>query len=405
MKKLGWVLFIGAVASWVGCTTELEGNAPGLEDRDGAQACGDGMCHVSELGACESDCGVGAVVCGNGRCGAGESSETCPEDCGVGDDGTDEIPDEPEVCNYPAGPSNVQYEQVMPALSWTGAFQADGTTIDFGMRDFFCNDELWGNYTSVAFILGTGWCPACPDYIRHAAGLAAQARDSGMLFVFVEAEDRNYVPSNNYDANEFLKTLINDAPSIRIGDGVTEPTARTLYSSPVVTGFPSGWVVRRSDMMVIADQGHSQYILPWLQIAANPDGEWDGAVSDVPANCGAEDEEANEPNNDPKEAPSIQPGSFNGGVCAPSPDYFKIDLEGAWRFDLEFTHAIGDLDVYVWDMVTNEPMQENGRAIGSDSVSDNESFEFSGPAVIMVYGFNSNTATYVATLTDLSTQE
>ncbi len=405
MKKLVWFCALaGLVALLPSCSEELNG---GSLDQDSAQLCGDGMCHVSELGACEQDCGVGAAVCGNGRCGATETAESCPEDCSVSDSPNNDNPDDPPdpvSCDYPGGPGSVTYGEVHPALSWPTALDENGEEVGLDMREFFCSPK-YDDYNSVAFILGTGWCPACPDYMRHGASIANEAQANGMLMVFVEAEDRNYVPSSSADAAHFLEPLLNAAPGLRIGDGDTQPTARTLYNSPVVTAFPAAWVVRRSDMRVIAAQSRSQFILPFIQIAQDPEGEWDGAVDDsVQSNCGEEDEEIYEPNDDPKDAPLIGPGSFDGGVCGTAPDYYSIDLEGAWRLDLEFTHSEGDLDVYVWNNDTNEPLMQDGRAVGSESISDNESFEFAGPATIMVFGYNFATTTYGLTLTDLSAE-
>jgi hypothetical protein len=403
MRNLA-VLFVSALSLvlFMACAEELTGKAPGFEGAGSAQQCGDGLCHVGEVGACDSDCTVGAAVCGNGRCGDSETSATCPEDCANVDEVPDEPEPEPEVCDFPGGPGHVAFEDTHPALAWEGAFQGDDTTFDLDMNEFFCNDDYLPGIHSLAFVLGTGWCPACPGYIQHAAGLADQVMENGMMFVFVEAEDRDFVASTNYDANEFLKELIADAPSFRIGDADTLPTPGLLKQSPVVTAFPSGWVVRRSDMKVIASQSHSQYILPWVQISQNPDGNFDGAVSDVEANCGEEDEEVFEPNDDPQSAPAIEPSTFEGGVCAAAPDYYRVDLDGAWRFDLEFTHDVGDLDIYVWDLVANEVMKDNGRAVGSDSISDNESLEYEGPATLMIFGYDFATTKYSVTLTDLS---
>lgn len=402
--KLRWVCAAAmSLMLFGGCSGDLEGNAPGSGLSEGAQTCGDGLCHVSELGACGEDCGAGAPVCGNGRCGATEDADTCPEDCAADADTPDEVnnetPDAP--CEYPAGPANVQYNQVHPPLSWATAIDENGDVVGFSMRDFHCSPDF-EQYNSVAFILGTGWCPACPDYLSHAAGLAETVREMGMLMVFVEAEDRSSVPSTSASAAAFLQRFIGDAPGLRIGDADTEPTARTLIQSPVVTAFPAGWIVRRSDMVVIAAQSQSQFILPFEQIAQDVNGDWGGA-SGGEANCGEEDEEIYEPNDEPLEAAVIEPGTFTGGICSTSYDYYKVELDGPWRFDLDFTHNLGDLDVYVWDVEANAPLAgEGGRPIGSESISDGESFEHSGPAVIAVLGFNLATAPYTATLTDLS---
>ena len=364
-------------------------------------SCGDGVCFIDELdGACAEDCPADAPVCGNGSCADGEAFATCPEDC---EDTGGPVSNAPTTCDYPAAPMTITAGAVMPPLSWNSAFRgSDGVEVGFDLTDFHCDEAEWGMFTSVLFVVGTGWCPACPDYIQYVGEIAGTLQGSGMLVVFVEAEDANSVASTSEGAQEFINGLIGNAPSLRVGDGETNPAARTIYNSPIITGFPSAFVVRRSDMQIIADQGSSQYILPFPEIAADPDAtEWEpgagGGGGGFQANCGAEDEESYEPNDTPATAGVISPGSFEGGVCAPAADFYRVELSGAWRLDLQFSNALGDLDVHIWDEENNEV----DRRSGSYTTTDNESFEHNGPATIMIYGYGLATAPYTLTLTEL----
>ncbi len=105
-------------------------------------------------------------------------------------------------------------------------------------------------------------------------------------------------------------------------------------------------------------------------------------------------------NNEAASAPSIEPGTFSGGICGLEQDFFKVDLEGSWTLDLEFTHNNGDLDVYIWDTEMNQPVIVDEAPVGSESTNDNESFEYEGPATIAVLGFRGARNTYTLTLTD-----
>jgi hypothetical protein len=385
--------------------------------------CGDGVCHAPEVGQCAQDCGAGVAVCGNGFCGDSESAQSCPQDCGLPDANSapnnttspnSESPNSESPnshsgnshnnsgptpsCGYPTPAATIALGSVMPKLYWEGIYQGDGTQLDFGMEQFHC-DPAFDQYKTALFLVTTGWCPACPDYIRHVHTLAGQLESAGMLIVFVEAENQDSTPSTHEDAHDHISHLIDGTTGLRVGDGQTKPNARQIYNSPIIQSFPSAFVVRRSDMKVIADQNSAQFLLPLPEIALSPDQDWsnpDGQGGGNTFNCGAEDEEPYEPNDTPDDAPSIEPGSFDGGVCGPAPDYYKINVEGPWTVTLEFIHDIGDLDLYIWDFEANAPDEETGSA----SITDDEMIQGQGPATIMVYGYQFASTTYTLTLTE-----
>jgi hypothetical protein len=350
------------------------------QDCEAASVCGDGVCDDGE--SCTEDCEV-APFCGDGVCGDDESSSSCEEDCGP--------------CTYPEGATHyLTFGQVAPAMSWEDVFDGGTERTDFSMEAFHCAPE-YERYQTLAIVVGAGWCVACPDYFGYVDSLAPDLDTAGMLVAYVETEDRNYIPSDHESANEAITDMVGTENGLRIGDGETQPESRQIYDNPTLVSFPTAYVVRRSDMIVITEQNLSDYILPFDEIAADPDADWSnpGAGSFEPA-CGPEDEEPYEPNDDPLTAPTIELGSFEGGICAPTPDYYRIEEEGPWRLDLEFTHATGDLDMYVWDFDQNEPDPSHG----SDSTTDDESLYYVGPATVMIYGYRFASAPYTLTLSE-----
>jgi hypothetical protein len=298
--------------------------------------------------------------------------------------------EEPPPCVYPAAGDAIHAGGVMPALSWTGAYAADGGRVDLDLRDVHCA----GRHRALVFVVGAGWCPTCPPYER---AVAAQARDierAGGLLVFVETEDRRYRPSTHDSAEADLRDVIRDAPSIRVGDGETRPRASLVRDSPIVGSYPSAFVVRTRDMRVVARQDASRPVLSFAGIVADPDAAAGG--------CGPEAEEPTEPNDRPEQAGLLRPGTVAAGVCDARSDFWRVDLPGAWRLDLDFRHAAGDIDVFVWDPARNAPLRDaGGRPVGSDSGDDGESFTHRGPAVIRVFGYEQAMAPYRITLTAL----
>ena len=79
-------------------------------------------------------------------------------------------------------------------------------------------------------------------------------------------------------------------------------------------------------------------------------------------------------------------------------DFYQVEHAGTWQLDLAFSHAEGDIDVYVWDPATNRALQVNGQNVGSDSGDDNETFTHQGNAIIGVLGYQGATARYRLTL-------
>jgi hypothetical protein len=203
--------------------------------------------------------------------------------------------------------------------------------------------------------------------------------------------------------------MIPGGPGFRVGDNDTtilnasgehEPAPMYITNQPIVTAFPSVWVVRKSDMQMIADQGRGNYYLPLSLIVQDPDADW----SDPPpppfvSNCEEGDEEIYEPNDTTEDASVIPVGTFEGGICERGPDFYRIRLTGAWRATLDFTHADGDLDMFLWDKNNDTFLLDgNGERVGSAGTGDQEVVDFEGTTFLMIYGYNGASSAYTLTL-------
>ena len=310
---------------------------------------------------------------------------------------------EPEPCFYP---SNVGAGSglAFPDFAWNAMFH-DGTPVILDLYDFYCNDAEWGDYETMLFLITTDWCPNCPAYISWIDALSPQLDEAGMVIFYLDVQDSQGQTTFTEPSNEHVGRYTPNGSGFRAGDGDnTQPDG--VYESGLIEYFPTSFVIRRSDMTLIADQRDTSYYLPLVEIAQDPNADWSappqpGIVPDLPTNCGEEDEESSEPNNSAGEAGALTAGeTMQGGVCDSQADYFSIDIEGAWTVNLEFQTGTGDLDVYVWDVEAQAPMQgEDGSAIGAESTTDDETFSHAGPATIMVYGFRGATAPYTLTVT------
>ena len=92
-------------------------------------------------------------------------------------------------------------------------------------------------------------------------------------------------------------------------------------------------------------------------------------------------------------------GDYEGAICDREPDFYRIMVSGDWRVTLNFDASEGDLDMFVFDKDTGNPvLDENGRAVASNGTGDVETIEHSGRAILLVYGCNAASANYTITL-------
>ena len=205
--------------------------------------------------------------------------------------------------------------------------------------------------------------------------------------------------SSHSEANTYINHYIGNGPGLRIGDGATQPTPGGIYSSPAINGIPTAFVIQRSDMKVIADQGQDQYYLQFVNILESL-----GGVNTNPpasAKCDDTDEESFEPNDTSEEAGVLNaPTTFTGGVCGTDFDFYDINMAGDWKLEVNFAHNVGDLEIVIWDDATAAFVREGDYYAGATSSDDNEVYDGTGPTTVAVIGYNGATAPYTLVLSN-----
>lgn len=307
-----------------------------------------------------------------------------PRDAGTSPPPPPPPPTDGGPCAYPPSTSRLSMGSVIAPYRWTSAYREDGTRIALDLAEVHCSAE-YARYTSMLIVVGTAWCPNCPEYLREIAALHLEA--TGTLVVWLESQNSSYASASSDEARRTVDRVVGSAPGVRAGE--RDNTMRDAIGSQT-SAVPSGYFVRLRDMRVLADEIELGRTPPYADMSRDPERDWVGILTGRAA-C---TEEPSEPNDTQATAAPIAPGSFDGGVCNASPDWFRVSLAGRWRLDLSFSHRDGDLDVYAFDA--------SGRTVAtSDSATDGESITVTGPATVRVEGWRGATAAYRLTLTEL----
>jgi len=296
-------------------------------------------------------------------------------------------------CVYPDYDLRLQLDATMPPVFWENAYVGSRKT-RFSLEEWACDDDV----SLIAIVLGTAWCGACSGYAMRLEAEAEAFEAAGGRFVLVELEDQ---PADTEAAQRHLSNVIGTAHGVRVGDLDTRPGERFFSNYADLGGLPTVYFIRRADMKVIAtgDQVGERSL---VDVALDPDADWKNPPPPPFNNrCPPGSDEASEPNDTPAQAASLTPGALEGGVCDESGDVFRVNVDGDWSLQLDFDNAVGDLDVYVWDAATDEPLRVNGDVVGSAGQSNREVFTSSGPALVKVVGFRRASAPYRLTLSPL----
>lgn len=303
------------------------------------------------------------------------------------------------TCDYPRYSPQLQWDRVMPPLSWPAKWP-DGSDFELDLEAVYCDAE-WSNVQTMIFVISAGWCTPCTLYAQRLELETEALAALGAQIVIMEAQDTDGLPADVEFAYRHVDRITGTPPGIMIGDADTRPEANFVQNSAIVRAFPSVFVVRTRDMKIIADQNRSDYYLPLQQIAADPEADWSNpGLPSFTNHCEAGQDEASEPNDLPEQAAPIGAGTFQGGICTDAVDLYRIELDGPWTLALDFEHAVGDLDVFVWDEARNQPAQQNGQVIGSTGATGHEEFQHQGRVLVAVQGYQHASAPYTLTLTE-----
>ena len=257
-------------------------------------------------------------------------------------------------CRYPVeAPRFVSNREILPHLIWENAQDKDGNVQVFDLEDVHCGED-WQDVKTLVFQVSAVWCVPCNRRLPITAGLAPQLAELGSQVLYVEAQNLQGGPIGTVQAAAHIDSIIPDGLGLRLGDRDSKPTSNIFNTSPgFIEAFPTIFVVRTSDMKIIANSADSARAdLDLLTIAEHPDWNWtdpDNPVEAFVSQCEAGKDEAYEPNDTIADASELGAGVVEGGICTDAPDYYRINIPGRWRVTLLFSQEIGDLDVYVWN--------------------------------------------------------
>lgn len=291
----------------------------------------------------------------------------------------------------PSGAINLG--QIMVNASWPAVIEYDAegnqSTKALSIEDLMC-DSAYDGYRAFVFSLNAGWCGPCHAWMRTVSGAAQQIEDAGILPVFVIGDTTrqgDYAGATIEYADRLVSQHTTDPRGLRIGD------ADTVGAGPngikqvlnITRGWPTLFIVRRSDMEVLTlDSGAPRSVDPVIQtvnLRAGSGGGGGGSTSD----CAENVDEDSEPNDVVRLAPTLDLGTYSGGICNGQPDFFRIDADGSYTVTIEFTNAEADLDLFEWNPEADNVMIRDNRAVQSIfNNRDFETLELSGSTYIAI---------------------
>ena len=307
-------------------------------------------------------------------------------------------------CVYPEWSARPSVGDVLPPFQWSSAFNGAQNMGPFGALDMHCGAD-WQDVETIVFVVFPEWIPWLFEYVAYVDALAPQIENAGGRVVFVGAQDAGGAMLSQQQMNRILSEVAPGGNGIRVTEADNTFSTK-LINTGLIDHLPSAFVVRRSDMKVLATQRtRGGEHLPYVEMTQDPDADWSnpGPATirpTLPSNCPEGADEDSEPNDTPEQAATIGAGRIRGGICNRRGDFYYVDIDGDWSFNLEFTHAVGDLDVILFR--DGQPLiDRTGQPVGPNSSTDNESFEWEGPVMVFILGYDGATAPYRLTISEL----
>ena len=304
-------------------------------------------------------------------------------------------------CVYPAWTEDVGVGEVMPPFAWSRAIEGRDQLNGFSALEIFC-DPAWDGVDTVFFVVVPEWIPWLWEYVSYVDALNQQIENFGGRVVYVGAQTQNGGLIGLGETHRMLSQATPQGSGIRVAEADSVGSLR-LIDTGAIHHLPAAFAVRRRDMRIIAAQSlRGTNHLPYVEIAIDSQRDWSEpeapvVVATLPSNCDDGADEVYEPNDAPEEAAAIGFGQFQGGVCEQRGDFYYIDVDGPWRLSLEFSHAVGDLDVVLFR--DGQPIVKAcGELLGATSSNDNEQLDWADPITVLVYGYEGATAPYTLTV-------
>lgn len=299
--------------------------------------------------------------------------------------------------SYPAGNQDLGLNNTMPQLSWPAVWP-DGTKGVLDMAQMSC-PGMWQDTKTMLFVLSAGWCGPCTAYAQYLQGQWKKLNSLGMQLVIMEVQDYEGKPASTKFAYQHLDKITDVIPAIAIGDADTQPERNYVSKANYLRYFPTSFVVRTSDMKIIADQAVLNTYLPLEDIAKNPDADWSGGGA-FKNKCTLGQEEPGEPNNFAYQAITVIDETVRGGICESSGrDIYFVALDGEWTATLVFDETKANFDINVWDADTEDLAIIGNQQVGSSNGTGVEEFSFEGAAYVAVRGVLGSSGPYELTIT------